>query len=90
MNETYACPAFHAAATPQYPPFPVEIQGVLAYGEGMEETDAAPISQAEMVEMFGETMPIEAVRLLFESPGSRTIGELRAKLREIARARKAP
>lgn len=45
------------------------------------------ITRAEIVEMFGETMPIEAVNLLWDSPGEMTIGEMRAKLREIASTR---
>lgn len=49
----------------------------------------ARITQAEMVALFGETMPIEAVTLLWDSPGTKTIGEIRAELRELARRRVA-
>lgn len=47
----------------------------------------APITREEMITMFGDAMPIEAVALLWNSPGETTIGEIRAKLREIAAAR---
>lgn len=48
----------------------------------MSRTDK--ITQAEMVEMFGEAMPVEAVNLLWDSPGDWTLGQLRAELRRIA------
>lgn len=44
----------------------------------------APITQAELIDMFGEAMPIEAWNLIADEPGDRTIGQVRAKLREIA------
>lgn len=44
----------------------------------------APITQAEMIELFGETMPIEAVKLAWEAPSEMTLGEIRAKLRQMA------
>lgn len=44
-----------------------------------------PITLAEMVELFGETMPIEAVALLQKAPDGMTIGELRDELRRIAK-----
>ena len=43
-----------------------------------------PITQEEMVELFGETMPIAAVNLLFNSSAEMTIGEVRERLRDIA------
>lgn len=51
-------------------------------------SDERPITSDEMVELFGERMPIEAVMLLWGSPDEMTIGQLRAKLRQIARERK--
>lgn len=47
----------------------------------------AKITQQELVDMFGSQMPIEAVDLLWNAPDEMTIGEARAKLREIANAR---
>jgi hypothetical protein len=44
----------------------------------------APITQKEMIELFGEAMPIEAVNLIWNGPDDMTVGECRAKLREIA------
>lgn len=48
----------------------------------------APINQKEMVEMFGEEIPIEAASLLFASPDDMTIGEVRRQLRDIAKRNK--
>lgn len=48
----------------------------------------APITQAEMVEMFGETMPWEAFELIGSAPDSMTLGQMRARLRQIAEERK--
>lgn len=42
-------------------------------------------TQGEMVELFGEEMPIEAAELVFGSAGNdMTIGEVRAKVRQMA------
>ena len=41
------------------------------------------ITQKEMIELFGETMPIEAANLLFEAPDGWTVGQVRAKLRSL-------
>ena len=46
-----------------------------------------PITQEEMAKLFGETMPMAAVKLLWESPGTMTVGEVRAELRRIAARR---
>ena len=54
----------------------------------MERDLEAPITLAEMVEMFGEEMPIEAVTVLFNAQPHETIGQIRAKLREVAVERK--
>lgn len=51
-------------------------------------SDTTPILQEELVEMFGDSMPMEAVTLLFGSPPEMTVGEIRATLRKIARERK--
>jgi hypothetical protein len=48
---------------------------------------SAPITKEEMVEMFGEEMPREAVNLVWDSPGEMTVGEIRTELRRIARQR---
>ena len=50
--------------------------------------DTSPITQLEMIEMFGVAMPIEAVELLWDADEYDTIGEVRAKLREIAAQRR--
>jgi hypothetical protein len=49
---------------------------------------AAPITLQEMFEMFGEQMPAEAINLLWDSAGTKTIGEVRAELRALAAARR--
>ncbi len=41
------------------------------------------ITRQEMISMFGESMPIEAMTLLWEAPNEMTIGEIRAKLRQM-------
>jgi hypothetical protein len=46
--------------------------------------DQRPIDKAEMIELFGESIPMEAVALLWNSPDEKTLGELRAELRAIA------
>lgn len=49
-----------------------------------------PITQKEMIELFGSEMPIEAVSLLYDCPDDWTIADVRRKLREIAAALPAP
>lgn len=39
--------------------------------------------------MFGESMPIEAIKLLWSAPDEKTIGEIRSELREIAKLKKS-
>jgi hypothetical protein len=51
------------------------------------KTEDSRISREEMVELFGDEMPIEAVNLLWGSDGSKTCGELRTELRQIAKER---
>ncbi len=58
------------------PPNPPAEQELLAKG--------APITQAEIVELFGSEMPIEAVNLLWDAPGNWTVGQIRDELRRIA------
>lgn len=50
----------------------------------MTKSPTDKITQDEMVEMFGQSMPVEAVSLLFDAPPEMTIGEIRAKLRTMA------
>lgn len=48
------------------------------------------ITQDELVRMFGTTMPIEAVNLVFgKDTGNRTLLEVRAELRRLAAERDA-
>lgn len=44
-----------------------------------------PITREEMITLFGEEIPMEAVALIWNEPEGMTIGQIRAKLREIAR-----
>lgn len=48
-----------------------------------------PITREEMIAMFGETMPMEAVQLAWNADSTKTIGEIRDELRAIAARRKA-
>lgn len=43
-----------------------------------------PITREEMIEMFGEECPIEAVNLIWQAPEGKTLREIRAELRTIA------
>jgi hypothetical protein len=43
-----------------------------------------PITQEEMVALFGETMPMEAAALVHFAPTDMTTGEIRKRLRELA------
>jgi hypothetical protein len=42
------------------------------------------ITQDEMVDLFGEEMPVQAVELLFTSSPEKTVGELRKELRMMS------
>lgn len=42
------------------------------------------ISRDELREMFGEAIPIEAVNIFWGGPDDMTVGQCRAKLRELA------
>lgn len=46
---------------------------------------AEKITQAEIVELFGDEMPIEAANLLFNAPDDMTIDEVREKIRALAK-----
>jgi len=50
----------------------------------MSEPTEAKITQAELSEMFGATLPVEAWNLLFFDKHGKTLPEVRAVLREIA------
>lgn len=52
----------------------------------MADTD--PITQPEMMALFGSYMPMAAIQLLWEAPDNMTAGEVRQKLRRIARLQK--
>lgn len=43
------------------------------------------ITREEMIALFGEAMPLEAAKLLFDADGGKTIGAIRDELRTIAR-----
>lgn len=45
------------------------------------------ITQEEMVELFGEAMPVEAFNLLADAPEDWTLAQVRERLREIAAER---
>lgn len=45
------------------------------------------ITQAEMIEMFGESMPFEARQLIADAPPDWTLAQMRQRLREIAAER---
>lgn len=49
--------------------------------------NTGPITNEEMIQLFGETMPMEAVDLLWNASVDKTVGELRHELREIAAKR---
>ena len=51
-----------------------------------EMADTDKITRQEMIGMFGTDMPAEAINLMWDSPDTKTLGELRAELRQIARA----
>jgi hypothetical protein len=48
------------------------------------------ITLAQLREMFGETMPMEAVSLICYASAGETVGKIRAQLRAIAAKRNAP
>jgi len=50
--------------------------------------DQSKITQEEMIKMFGDAMPIEAVNLLWNTDDSKTLGDIRAELRTIAEKHK--
>ncbi len=50
--------------------------------------DEAPITRAELVEMFGTDMPIEAVQALCDAGDGRTIDQVRAEIRRLGTLRR--
>lgn len=50
----------------------------------------APITQEELREMFGDNLPMEVVSLLYSGDDKLTVGQFRAKVREIAKRTEAP
>lgn len=52
----------------------------------MSSISNEPISQEEVLRMFGEYMPMTAAKLLSEASPYQTVGELRAELRKMAQA----
>lgn len=56
-------------------------------GRGTARSDTDPITQDEVYQLFGEELPMEAVQLLWNGSDETTVGELRAKLRDLARRR---
>lgn len=44
-----------------------------------------PVTQAEIVEIFGDTIPLQAVQLVTDMPSDMTFDKLRAELKAIAR-----
>ncbi len=51
------------------------------------DSTTGPITREEMMELFGDYMPIEAVSLVWDAPGDMTLGEIRSELRKLAKAR---
>jgi len=57
-----------------------------------KEPDAmkgSPITQAEIIELFGDAIPLQAVRLIVDMPAGMTFEDVREQLHTIARARSA-
>lgn len=50
-----------------------------------DKPNEAKITQQDLIDMFGETMPIEAVNLVWNSDDKKTLGQIRAELREMAK-----
>jgi hypothetical protein len=44
------------------------------------------ITREEMIEWFGNEAPIEAINLIWNSGGSKTLGEMRTELRAMGQA----
>ena len=51
--------------------------------------NGGPITQAEIVELFGDAIPLQAVQLIVDMPAGMTVDKLRHQLLGIARARVA-
>ena len=48
-------------------------------------SDDAPISKAEMIEMFGEEFPPVVINLIYSLPDETTFAEARAMIRALAK-----
>lgn len=48
----------------------------------------APITSDEMYLMFGDCIPTEVIEMIWIGPAEMTIGQVRARLREIAAERR--
>jgi len=46
-----------------------------------------PITQTEIIELFGDTIPLQAVQLIVDMPARMTFDEVRSQLQAIAGAR---
>jgi hypothetical protein len=48
-------------------------------------SDEPKLTQSEFAEIFGKTIPMEAIDLVFNGPADMTIGEVRKKLRSMGK-----
>jgi hypothetical protein len=44
-----------------------------------------PVTQAEIVEIFGDAIPLQAIQLVIDMPSNMTCDQLRGRLKAIAR-----
>lgn len=58
--------------------------------EAWEKAVEPKLSQNELRELFGDEIPVEAVDIFWNSPGEKTLGEIREELRALAARLKAP
>lgn len=49
----------------------------------------SPITQAEIIELFGDAIPLQAVQLIIDMPAGMTFENVREQLHATARARSA-
>lgn len=54
----------------------------------MNPAGEGPITPAEMLEMFGTDMPVEAVQALWDADEGRTTGQVRAEVRRLGALRR--
>ena len=55
----------------------------------MSEDPERKFTQEELVGLFGDTLPIEVVNLLWNAPDGKTVGQIRTEVRAFA-ARQKP